>query len=200
MPWLSLRQCSQPSLGLHKSISGSGRLRAQSRKEFSTFPSLSCSRTASPAGEQRLEQQCCGETASRKTQTFRPPCSPRRRHTHLKGKRNTYVIVNRGSDVLLKQLPIPIMLQQLLCVLFPAESSLMRHQTAKVLTDPFVSPSALLGDRKGGTTHAWNRAPFPDKPQSRQSKMQFSSCSGERGGDTALGLTSERCLYFPSNT
>lgn len=91
MPWLSLRQCSQPSLGLHKSISGSGRLRAQSRKEFSTFPSLSCSRTASPAGEQRLEQQCCGETASRKTQTFRPPCSPRRRHTHRPTWREKYL-------------------------------------------------------------------------------------------------------------
>lgn len=117
MPWLSLGQCSQPSLGLHKSISGSGTLRAQSRKGFSTFPSLSCSRTASPAGEQRLERQRCGETASRKTQTSRLPCSPHRRHTptHRKVKRNTYVIVNRGSDVLLKQLPIPIMLQQLLC-------------------------------------------------------------------------------------
>ena len=61
-------------------------------------------------------------------------------------KKNTYVIVNRGSDVLLKQLPIPITLQQLLCCSYAvvpsfcslAESFLMRHQATKVLMDLFV--------------------------------------------------------------
>lgn len=162
-------------------------------------------------------QQCCGWTIPRLSQTFPPALQPRppaQTHPQLQGEKEkgTYVIVNRGSDVLLKQLPIPIMSQQPLCCLWlccPQAATKPSHELPSHQNPQgpawLLSQGAIplfLGDCKSAPIHAPGARQALGNSQPRQSNPSSAAVpQGKgRGSFLGVGLTSEHCIYFPSNT
>lgn len=128
------------------------------------------------------------------------PCTPHPQHrppsSWREKEKGTYVIVNRGSDVLLKQLPIPIMSQQplcWLCVCCPQAGTKPSHESPShqnprgpvwLLTQGTISFSRWL--QKCPSPCPWSLTGSWQLPaQTEQPK--FSSCSTGQGEGKLLG-------------
>lgn len=162
-----------------------------------------------PENQSRSQQQCCGWSIPRLSQSSPRPSSCREKD------KGTYVMVNRGSDVLLKQLPIPIMSQQplcWLCVCCPQAATKPSHVSpshqnprgpAWLLTQGTRQhKSPFLGDCTSAPVHARGAGQALGNSQPRQSNPSSAAVpQGKgRGSFLGVGLTSEHCIYFPSNT
>lgn len=118
--------------------------------ELSTF----CEQEIRAARSSRAVAGHCQDPTELPTSPAQPPCSCRAED------KGTYVMVKRGSDVLLKQLPIPMMARQPLRVCCPQAATKPSHQAASHqtprapawrLTQATIS---FLGDSKSAPVHA----------------------------------------------
>lgn len=119
--------------------------------------------------------------------------------------------MKRGSDVLLKQLPIPIMSQQplcWLCVCCPQAATEPSHELPSHQNPQgaacWLSQGTIPFSRwlQSAPIHAPGARQALGNSQPRQSNPSSAAApQGKgRGSFLGVGLTSEHCIYFPSNT